>query len=270
MNALSRFVAIAVAALPLSLAAQPARADNPCGKFEFTGDISCKIEVSGGCTADCTPLKLEAGCSGSCSGTAQQTCTGNCGAMCVAQCDPMALDCFAGCHTECDQPVIDECKKKHPDADCVNVATAQCDTHCKDACAVPQNNCEDHCNACCGGACTTQVNFDCDFDCYAKLQGGCQVQCDEPSGALFCNGQYIGASDVEACISYLATQGIKVDVSAKATATCDLSGCHGDGGISGCAAAPSGVGGFGGGLASMSLLGLVIGIASERRRRRQG
>src|SRR5262245_20664445 len=196
-------------------AASAARADTPCGDFDFSQGISCKIEVEASCSAGCTPLKREAGCSGGCSASASTACVNDCGTQCIATCDPEALDCFAGCHAECDQPAIDTCQTKQPGADCVSAAKAQCDVHCEDACQVPDSSCQEHCNKCCTGSCTTQVNFDCDFACFAKLEGSCNVQCDDPKGALFCNGQYVAASDVDACIQYLATQGVDVDVSAR-------------------------------------------------------
>jgi MYXO-CTERM domain-containing protein len=270
----STFAALALALVCVPTAAQADDAGtNPCGTFDFSAGLACKIEVSGGCMADCTSLKLEASCSGHCGVTADTTCTNDCGTQCVAMCDPAHLDCFAGCHSECDQPAIDECNSKHPGDDCVNQGKSQCDVHCKDACGVPADNCQEHCNRCCTGSCTTQINFDCDYSCFAEVKGGCTVQCQQPSGAIFCNGQYVHASDVEACITYLATQGITVDASASAAVTCDLTGCHGSsstdgpGGKSsaGCSAAPdSGTGSNAGAIFALG----AIGLAASRRRRR--
>lgn len=267
MKLSSRIIAAVVASLPLALIAGPAHADTPCGKFDFTSGINCKIEVEGGCTADCKPLNFEAGCSGGCSGSAMTTCVNDCGTQCVAMCDPAHLDCFAGCHGECDQPTIDTCKAKQPTADCVSTAKAQCDIHCNDACKVPPSDCTEHCNRCCTGSCTTQINFDCDFQCFAKLSGGCDVQCKDPKGAIFCNGQYVGASDVDQCISYLSTQGIKVDVSARGTVDCNLSGCKGTGSATGCSASPGVNAGAGG--AALAILGLAAGMTARRRRQRR-
>jgi hypothetical protein len=241
-------------------------ANSPCGTFDFSSGISCSIQVSGGCTAQCTPIKFEAACSGHCTSTATQTCTDTCGTQCVAQCDPQLLDCFSGCHTECDQPLIDQCMKSHPGTDCVNSAKAQCDIHCKDSCKVPPSNCQEHCTKCCSGSCTTQVNYDCDYSCMADVEGGCSVACSKPEGAIFCNGQYVNATSVEQCITYLATKGLQVDVSARAQATCDLSGCKGAGTATGCAASPGSNAGFGGALA---VIGLAAAAGVMRARRRE-
>ncbi|MFP6683735.1 MAG: hypothetical protein VB934_03445 [Polyangiaceae bacterium] len=220
------FVAFALSTLSFFATTQSAAADEPCGKFDFSdGVFDCKIEVEGGCTAQCTPLSFKAGCTGGCSGTATQDCTGSCGTACLAECNPELLDCFKGCHAECDAEVEALCKAEGGTVDCAEQAVAQCDMHCENSCEVPPSNCQDHCVSCCNGGCTTQVNFQCDFDCFAELKGGCDVQCSKPDGALFCNGQYVYASDITACITHLATQGINVDVSASATLECGADGC---------------------------------------------
>lgn len=241
--------------------------EEPCGKFDFSQGLSCKIEVEGGCMAQCTPLSFKAGCTGGCNVAATQDCTDSCGEACILECNPALLDCFKGCHDECDQPVLEECQAKHPDADCQEQAQAQCDMHCEQSCEVPPSDCKEHCEQCCFGGCTTQVNFDCDFNCFAELKGGCEVQCSEPKGALFCNGQYVYASDIDACIQHLLAQGISVDASATASATCDANGCDLGAALdSGCAAAPGKTTGEAEGVMLLGVLGL--GYAAARRRRR--
>lgn len=59
-----------------------------------------------------------------------------------------------------------------------------------------------------------------------------------------CNGQFVDATDVQQCIAYLATKGVKVDVSAQGSASgsCNGGDCGGDANgavkAGGCAAAP--------------------------------
>lgn len=261
------FIAAAISAPAMFVATEAFAGAEACGKFDFSGGFDCKIEVKGGCQAKCTPLNFEAGCTGGCTATAMGSCVDSCGVQCVAECDPAALDCFVGCHAECDQPQTDLCKMKNPQDDCVNVAKAQCDMHCETACEVPPSDCKEHCTSCCTGSCTTQINYQCDYDCFAELSGGCEVQCEEPSGALFCNGQYVGADDVQGCIDYLLTQGFSVDVSARASATCDLSGCTGSGsGNAGfCSYSPAGAELAFGGVGAV-VAGLAVGLAFRRRK----
>ena len=246
----------------LAIHARSARAQSAeaCGNFDFTSGIDCKIEVEGGCEAQCTPVNFEAACTGGCTATADTQCVDDCGTQCVATCDPALLDCFAGCHAECDVPTQELCEADGTRDDCADVAVAECDIHCNESCSVPPSDCQEHCNKCCTGSCTTQVNFDCNLDCFAELSGGCDVQCTKPNGALFCNGQYVDATDVEECILYLAQEGINVDVSARGSVTCDLSGCTGEG-STGCSTA----GGAGGGIVSLLLVGL--GLILRRRKR---
>lgn len=241
--------------------------DTPCGKFalDASGSLSCKIEVEGGCKAQCTPLSFKAGCTGGCTASASTSCTGSCGEQCIAECNPELLDCFAGCHAECDADVQALCEAKDPNANCAEQAVAQCDMHCETACEVPPSNCQDHCITCCNGGCQTVANFDCDFDCFAELKGGCDVQCSKPSGAIFCNGQYVYASDISACIQYLATQGIEVDASASATVTCSGGDCDLSTLVdSGCAAAPNRRGDAEG-LLFFGMIGLGLAVARRRR-----
>jgi MYXO-CTERM domain-containing protein len=256
-------VCLCAATIPSPAAAQ----EDPCGNFDFSAGLDCRIEVEGGCTADCTPMKLEAGCTGQCTASAETQCVDDCGTTCIAMCNPAELDCFVGCHGECDEPVMDQCEQARPGEDCAETARAQCDIHCQEACAVPPNDCQEHCTKCCTGSCTTTVNFDCNLDCFAELQGGCEVQCQQPAGAIFCNGQYVHASDIEECITYLAEQGIQVDVSARGEVTCDLSGCEGSGSASGCSAAPSPAKGAAG--LALTLAVLAVSVVVSRRRPRR-
>ncbi|MBK8259545.1 MAG: hypothetical protein IPK82_43665 [Polyangiaceae bacterium] len=94
------------------------------------------------------------------------------------------------------------------------------------------------------------------------------MQCQEPSGALFCNGQYVSASDVDACIAYLQENwNAQVDVSARGEVTCDLSGCEGTGDarIGCCSISNAGAAAGGGGAAAA--LAMAFGAAFARRRR---
>jgi len=270
-----RFLQITAAVLSgastLALSSLAFAAPDPCGKFDLSDGVDCKVEVKASCSANCTPLKFEAGCAGGCTGGVKVDCTGGCEEQCLTECDPAHLDCVAGCHTECEQPCITQCQTDHPDEDCPTVCKASCNTDCESACGVTPTDCLSHCHECCIGACTTSANLDCNIECYAKLEGECNVQCDAPEGALFCNGQYVYASDVNDCIDYLVAQGIDVDVSAQGSATCNFNGCTGENSASGlgCSAAP---GETSGGLTFCAMIGfamLGVGAAVRSRKNRR-
>ncbi len=264
----------AAAALTLSLGTLVARADNnPCGNFTFANLVNgdCTIEVSGGCSAQCQPINFEVGCTGGCTATATTSCTGDCTTQCVAQCinNPGQLHCFEGCHAECDGKVTNQCMMMSGSSDCVSQAKAQCDIHCKSTCNVDlDTSCNEHCTKCCNGGCTTQANFACDYKCFADLKGGCDIQCSDPKGAIFCKGQYVHASDIDACITYMATQGLKLEASAGVT--CGIHGCDGFAKAAAGLCSASGVDPVGTGLggAGIAALGLAIVSAPLRRRTR--
>lgn len=243
-----------------------------CGKFDFNANsLGCEVKVEGGCTAECRSINFTAGCSGGCTLTANASCTDNCGVSCIAQCDPAKLDCVAGCHSECEQPYVADCKSKHPDRDCVEDSKASCTSYCRSQCQVQPSSCTEHCDTCCTGACTATVNLDCDIQCYAKLEGGCKVACSKPEGGLFCNGQYVNATDVQGCINALVAQGLDVNVSARGECTCTLSGCDCGGGAQAgglaCAAAPSNDSPFAPIAIAMGVAAASISVARRRNRK---
>ncbi|HEX7451612.1 MAG TPA: hypothetical protein VF294_04980, partial [Polyangiaceae bacterium] len=62
--------------------------------------------------------------------------------------------------------------------------------------------------------------------CEAKLQGNCKAECQKPSGALFCDGQYIDHNGtVDECIAAIkaALPTVTIDVSAQSSGSsnCD-------------------------------------------------
>jgi hypothetical protein len=261
------FVSALSAAVVVFAASSPARAARedlgPCGTFDFSDGLNCKLEVSGGCTGKCAPLQVTAACQGGCTASSTQSnCTNNCGTQCIKECNPKMLDCFVGCHAECDGPVEAQCKAKGGVQDCKVQAQAQCDMHCKDSCKIPPSNCDEHCNTCCTGACDTQLNFDCDLKCTVDVQAKCDVACKKPEGAVFCNGQYVNATDVKACVTYLATRNIKVDTSASGSVTCTGTDCAGVGDIKGCSTGSAN--GYGVGL--LAVVGMTLARRLSRRR----
>lgn len=264
MKNFSKLVSLSSALFAFLAAAVAGAEDNPCGKFDFSAGIDCRVEIQGGCKAQCTPINFEVACSGGCTASADITCTGGCEAECKASCNPAQLDCAAGCDFECESRCNAECTLD----DCSEQCAATCDANCKASCTGEALSCEATCQECCHGACTAEANINCDLACYADLQGGCEVQCEEPSGALFCNGQYVSASDVDACITYLQENfDASVDVSARGEVTCDLSGCTGtgDAAIGWCSV--SNAGAVAGGTGGLAAAALALGTALARRRR---
>jgi MYXO-CTERM domain-containing protein len=102
-----------------------------------------------------------------------------------------------------------------------------------------------------------------------ETQGGCEAQCEEPDGALFCDGDYVDAGDrLKECMDYL--EGVlKIDVTGYASASGECRGgtCQGEAeaGVS-CSAAPARTTPWNLGALGGAALGLGILVARRRRR----
>jgi MYXO-CTERM domain-containing protein len=94
-----------------------------------------------------------------------------------------------------------------------------------------------------------EANIQCNLTCTSALTGGCTTKCSQPTGGLFCDGQFIDVSDITDC-------NFSLDVTA--TVSGDLkSGCS----VAAGSSAPFGIPA---GLSVVAGLGLLLA-----RRRRQ-
>jgi hypothetical protein len=156
--------------------------------------------------------------------------------------------------------------------DCQASCSACCDDHCSTQCvSVPTTaNCTTKCNADCEGSCTATANVTCQEQCqessYAQcrseLSSDCTTQCQQTTGAIFCNGNYVSAGDVNACVSAL-NQILTTHITANGTASCSGNECTAQGQVS-CAAAPVGSTGDG---VLWALGAAVAAVATGVRRR---
>ncbi len=235
-------------------AAREASADilSDCGNIDIQSTAKCSVETSGGCSADCTPPKVEAscaadlevGCTGQCTATADVGCTGSCAGNCEASCTetPGTFNCAANCSATCEGNCAANCGSSSGATHCTASCQASCAARCQAACSgtLPSASCQAGCSASCSGSCTAQANVNCDIqcqasgfvDCTARVTGGCSAQCTTPSGAIYCNGSYLEVSDVTQCIDDLKNAlNITVDVSAYAngSAGCDGGVCTAEG-----------------------------------------
>jgi MYXO-CTERM domain-containing protein len=141
--------------------------------------------------------------------------------------------------------------------------------------------CPETCTKVCDGSCTAQANAQCQIDCQTPVYTTCetstvercQTDCETTGGAIFCDGQFLSASDIDACAAQLSAEfDIQVDVMASVSVT--TSGTDSDDGepknTINCAVAPMGPTGGGPGKNHLlALFGLgALGLLSSRRRRR--
>jgi hypothetical protein len=255
MNRLASRIAIATFAslsLASGVASAGTRAD--CGNIELTAIGECHFEFEGGCKAQCEPVRFQAACDGQCNAEVSVDCNVGCQASCEADCQvqPASFACNASCRADCEANVQVLCEPD--DQECITYCQADCNANCDASCSAvpPQADCQAQCQGSCAGSCETEANFDCSVSCSADIRGGCEVDCDEPAGALFCDGQYIAVQDLPGCAAYLLDNfQVELEFEASASATC--------------AAAP----GEHVGWAALLPLGLAAGATVARRRRRR-
>jgi hypothetical protein len=98
--------------------------------------------------------------------------------------------------------------------DCDAACTETCSSECSAAANVNGvENCGVQCGAACDAECGAAANLDCQIDCqsslYPSMDQGCVDECDA-SVWLFCDGEQVQATDVNACIAALVAAGIPV------------------------------------------------------------
>ena len=271
-------------------AAQAAPDLSSCGNIDVRADATCKVQVSGGCMTQCTPIKFEAACAAkfeaSCEGTCNvdvsAECTTSCKTKCSADCTamPAKLDCAGECRLDCDGTCSAKCASDANSSECQASCKACCGGRCDAKCTAtpPTATCDAKCDASCQGSCKAQANADCQVKCsstqYASckstLSGGCMTQCSKPEGALFCDGNYVDTgNNLQKCVDALnAYLNIKVEASASGSSSCDGGSCEASGTaqakISGCSASPASTPVGGGAL----LAGIGLAAFAARRRKR--
>ena len=287
----------------LVVAPRPAHAAiEACGNFDVRASSRCKLEVSGSCSAQCEPVRLDVACAAklarscaekNCKQEVTVQCSGGCmeseGLVCKDDLNGVAsIDCSANCDDRCGVDCDASCASAADKADCALSCKASCDTRCTAACKNDNQNanCRDRCGLSCGGSCRAQVNRQCDLECQAsgsvsckaELQASCKAQCDRPEGALFCDGKYVDVgSSLPGCLSAL-NQILDVKVDVQGSAGCVGSGCSGQG--SGTISVSPGASGNGGGCTcaplpfastgAITALGLAaVGATFLRRRSRR-
>jgi hypothetical protein len=97
-----------------------------------------------------------------------------------------------------------------------------------------------NCTEACSGSCTAQATVDCQLSCQTEVYEECETEmvetcettCEEKGAAIFCDGQYINASDLEACASELSAE-IEIDLDIQAAVDIDVD-IDGEGETEGC------------------------------------
>jgi len=271
-------------ALPLLMSAPAHAGIAACGNIDVEAHGMCEVKVDG-CDVACTPVtveaacaaQLQASCTGSCPKVPSVSCTGSCQADCETECDvtPAQFDCSASCKADatahCDAQCASNAKQSECQASCKATFAADCDASCTGTPGTA--SCTAKCQGSCKGSCTAQTELQCQVDCQAqgyaqcktKVKGGCDIDCADPQGALFCEGEYIDHNGtVNECINALkaALPTITVDASAQGESSCSGNSCMASGSAqasANCSYAPStGRTNTAGALAIMAALGAAF------------
>ncbi|MEP7050331.1 MAG: hypothetical protein ABJB12_08270 [Pseudomonadota bacterium] len=284
-------VAAALFVLPL-LTVTPAHAGiAACGNIDVEANASCELKAKG-CEVSCTPVSVQAACAvkgevsceGSCPKVPSLDCTASCTGSCAADCKvkPAEYDCATNCKADasakCDAKCSAAGDKAQCQASCQATFSANCETSCKGT--QGSVDCDAVCKGRCEGSCTAQTNLECQVSCQSDLaakceadvKGGCEADCSDAGGALFCNGQYVDHNgSLQDCIDALKTTlNITVTASGTSSGNCTDNVCTGEAqgsAAASCAFSPRGA--TGGDVASGFALFAAIGAVFMRRRRQQ-
>lgn len=258
-----------------------ARGLDECGNlyFEAEGNVSCEVYVDPPeCKAHCEPISFEAecaaelqvGCKGECTLEAEASCTGSCEASCTAECTGGEFNCEAHCEGGCTADCDASCSASNNKGECRASCEASCQAECGASCNANPPSCEGKCQASCQGQCKAEVNMDCQVscqaegyvDCKAELQGGCEAQCDSGDGAVFCDGQYAQATNIDDCVAAIEAA-FNIEVKGYADAECSGNSCKAEAGCSCSAPGGSSESDFSLGFLALGLA--VAGLAGARR-----
>jgi hypothetical protein len=251
-----------------------------CGNIRFEGLSNCEVRVTAECNVSCSELgiyktacatKLVPVCKEQCTLSAMPTCTDGCTTQCETDCDNgVNVICSHNCFVECTTGRDAECATADDVAQCAATWDANCDSECDIQCVTVDGDCYQHCVECCGGSCTADANMDCqttcqnvEFEqCEQEFRANCEGSCSG-DGALFCDGEYmISGSQLPACLSALAAQGITVEVEGKVSIGPDGIDADAAGGL--CAYSP----GNKASLAAPFAMFAAAGVWFARRRKR--
>lgn len=284
------------------LVSAPARADlQACGGIFLSADAGCEYRPKKECMTECMTVAVEQSCVAqvynecetSCTTTATTECENTCTATCVDNCTTTVTEeegpsCIDLCLADCDSGGGEGyCgSSKHRNA-CGRCAKHTCERRCEEKCGdaeapkkiTTMTECMPTCTNACTASCSAKVNTQCQVDCQErtyteceeKMVETCETQCEDKGGAIFCDGQFLNATNVNSCADELS---LKLDIDVDIDATVKTVGNTtkkaaddvGDEIDDACSVTNVGAGAGTGGL---SVLGSLIGLVAWRVRRRK-
>lgn len=211
-----------------------------CGGVFMSEGANCRFVTAQDCTDHCEVVSVEQSCAAElytscesgCTSSASTTCTDSCHPVCVQDCDvapaPEASNgiCRRDGAADCDAKCAGAENADRCHAACSHTYNRKCEDRCHhDDQAV---SCDEKCVTACDGSCTSTSDTTCQIDCQTNAFQSCETtkverchtECKDRGGAIFCDGQFINASNLEGCVSELAAKiAVKVDISAAIVVT---------------------------------------------------
>jgi hypothetical protein len=173
-----------------------------CGQSCTVSDVtSCKQTHTESCSKECETISTK---------SSRDVCVSECSDNCTSS--AVSNNHFGGDHGRCQKNCAHDCNVQ-----CESSSSSDQSTDCETKClSVVENQCKEEVNRECVLSCQTD-NYE---SCQTETVNTCNTTCKDKGGALFCDGQYIGASDLQACADQLASEfSFNIDVTAHAVAT---------------------------------------------------
>ena len=269
-----------------------ARADlAACGGMFLSVDAQCEFRTTETCTTTCEDVAMETSCAArlytdcetECTAVADVSCVSTCTTNLTPTCETLEDSeepanahgmCMSSCQQDCSNNCADAAGNK---GECRSSCAQNCGEICEKRTATDESpTCEPRCTVACEGSCTARASSGCQITCQEKeftvckteMVQQCKEDCDTTGGALFCDGQFLAAGELQACADeLLAELAIAVNIEIEVEGKCTGDGCEGSAeaeGSGGCFSTIDARGGLGGTLMALGIVGLHL----TRRRRR--
>lgn len=219
-----------------------AKALDQCGGVFLSINSQCEFKPIQECQTTCATTSVEQvcaqktynTCSESCTTSDIKSCTKTRTDSCSKQCETISSKssnevCVSECSDSCTASAVSDHRFNGDQGRCHKNCEHDCNAHCESSSTSDQStDCETKCLSIVENQCTEEVNRDCVLECQTNNYQDCETQtvetcnttCKDKGGALFCDGQYIEASDLQACADQLASEfSFTIDVSAHAVVT---------------------------------------------------
>ncbi len=214
-----------------------AAALDKCGGIFLTAASACEFKPVQDCMTTCSTTSVEqtcaqqtyTTCSSGCTVTDTTSCTKTHSDSCAQECDSIASQsshdvCTSECTNNCTSDAVSKGEFGADQGKCGEACGHDCDAQC-DSCSTTDQStdCMTKCMSITTSECNEEVNRDCVLDCQTTNFESCQTttvntcntSCTDKGGAIFCDGQFVDAENLQDCADQLASEfSFNIDVTA--------------------------------------------------------